>query len=434
MTYNLKNRPVVRAVVRCSAVSCAALAAMSAQAQEDPSPYFIGIRQVLTHDSNVFRINDGPSDSYSTTSLLGGFDQKISRQRVYLNANVARNLYRNETELNNTSYGVNTGWDWETIEKLSGTLTAGLNRSLAALTDSTTAPQNVGNQVTTQHYGATARWGGESILTLEGAYAHNKVTYSEQPTSDSNGDTGSVALYYRAGAFLRLGTALRYSRSETPQGSILADGTLGPNTETGKYVDLLADWRPTSQTFLNTRLSWARQTNTQIESRDFSGLTGSIMGSYAPTAKVSLNATFSRDAGVNGNFFTLNPGTTTTTPGAPAPVPVRGLSESSQITNSFSLGAAYEVTSKVSLNAGAHWRNAKLVDTAPVAGTTTLTTYERKDNSRHYSLGLTWAIARSWDVGCSYAHSTRDLDASPITAGISYTANVASCYAQFMLR
>jgi hypothetical protein len=433
MTQDFKIHPVVRTVGRLSAMSCAALIAMSAQAQEEPNPYFIGIKQVLTHDSNVFRVNDGPSDSYSTTSLLGGFDQKISRQRVYLNANIARNLYRNETELNNTSYGVNTGWDWETIENLSGTLTAGLNRSLASQTDSSTAPQNVSNQVTTQHYGATARWGGESILTLEGAYAHNKVTYSETSTSDSDGDTASVGLYYRPGAALRLGTALRYSRAETPFGATLADGTLGPNTETGKYLDLLADWRPTSQTSLNTRVSWARQSNSQVDSRDFSGLTGALIGTYAPTAKVSLNATLSRDAGVNGTFFTLNP-STPATPGVPAPTPVRGLSESSQITNSASLGATYEATSKISVKANAHWRHAKLVDSAPIVGTTTLTTYERNDNSRLYSLGLTWAIARGWDLGCSYSHSTRDLDASPITQGISYSANVASCYAQFMLR
>ena len=432
MRQRLKFNSVVRAAGgQLSAATCTALVAMSAHAQEDPSPYFIGARQVLTHDSNVFRVNDGPSDSYSTTSLLGGFDQKISRQRVYLNANIGRNLYRNQTELNNTSYGVNTGWDWETIEKLSGTITAGLNRSLASQTDSSTLPQNVNNEVTTQHYGATARWGGDSILTLEGAYAHNKVSYSESSTSDSDGDTASVGLYYRAGASLRLGTALRYSRSKTPFGSTLADGTLGPNTETGKYLDLLAEWRPSSQTFLNSRLSWARQSNSEIDSRDFSGLTGSIVGTYAPTAKVSLNASLSRDAGINGTFFTLSP-STPATPGVPAPTPVRGLSESSQITNSFSLGANYLATSKITVVANASWRHAKLVDTAPVAGT--LTTFERSDNSQLYSLGLTYAVTRGWDLGCSYSHSSRDLDPSAIALGISYSANVASCYAQFMLR
>ena len=427
MTQNFKNHPVGR----LSAVTCTALVAMSAHAQEDPSPYFIGARQVLTYDSNVFRVNDGPRDEYSTTSLLGGFDQKISRQRVYLNANIARNIYHNQTQLNNTSYGVNTGWDWETIENLSGTLSAGLNRSLANLTDSSTISQNVNNQVTTQHYEATARWGGASILTLEGSYAHNKVSYSEQATADSNGDTGSVGLYYRASPALRLGTGLRYSRSEIPLGATLADGTLGPNKETGKYLDLLADWQPTAQTSLNSRLSWTRQTNSQIDSRDFSGLTGSVIGTYAPTAKISLNASLSRDAGINGNFFTLSP-SGQTTPGTPAPAPVRGLSESSQITNSLSLGANYAATAKITVAANAHWRYAKLVDSTPVAGT--LATFERNDNSRHYSLGVTWAIARSWDLGCSYSYSTRDLDASLIAAGISYNANVVGCYAQFMLR
>ena len=427
MTQNFKNHPVGR----LSAVTCTALVAMSAHAQEDPSPYFIGARQVLTYDSNVFRVNDGPRDEYSTTSLLGGFDQKISRQRVYMNGNVGRNIYHNQTELNNTSYGVNAGWDWQTIEKLSGSITAGLNRSLANQTDSSTAPQNVSDQVTTQHYGATARWGGDSILTLEGSYAHNKVSYSEQSTSDSNGDTASVGVYYRAGPTLRLGTALRYSRSETPRGAILADGTFDKNTETGKYLDLLADWQTTAQTSLNSRLSWTRQSNSQIDSRDFSGLTGAISGTYAPTAKVSLSASLSRDAGINGTFFTLSP-STPTTPGTTEPTPVRGLSESSQITNSLSLGANYAATSKISVVANASWRYAKLVDSAPVAGT--LTTFERNDNSRLYSLGVTWAIARSWDLGCSYSYSSRDLDASVIAAGVSYTANVASCYAQFTLR
>jgi hypothetical protein len=212
---------------------------------------------------------------------------------------------------------------------------------------------------------------------------------------------------------------------------ILADGTLGPNTETGKYLDLLADWQSTAQTSLSTRLSWARQSNSQIDSRDFSGLTGSITGTYAPTAKTSLNATLSRDAGINGNFFTLSP-STPTTPGVPAPAPVRGLSESSQVTNSLSLGANYAATAKITVAAGGHWRHAKLVDTTSVAGTPA--TYERTDTSRLYSLGLTYAIARGWDLGCSYSHATRDLDASAFTVGISYSANVASCYAQFTLR
>ncbi len=39
--------------------------------------------QGFTHDSNVYRIPSGPSDNYSSTSVFGGFDQPISRQRVF---------------------------------------------------------------------------------------------------------------------------------------------------------------------------------------------------------------------------------------------------------------------------------------------------------------------------------------------------------------
>lgn len=413
-----------------TAAALAVIAATSAQAADDPNPYFIGGRQVFTHDSNILRSNNAQSASYSTTTLFGGFDQQISRQRVYANADVSLNRYSGDfkDQLNNTSYGVSAGWDWATIEKLSGSLTANVNRTLATLGDNTTSNQSVGDRVTTQQYALTARWGGQSILTLEGGASYNKVSYTQQTTSDSTGDSASLGLYYRAGPSLRVGTAVRYSHSDTPQ------SLSGANKENGRYIDLLATWLPTSTTSVYSRVSWAHQTNSRADSRDFNGLTGSVSASYAPTPKLSFQAGFSRDAGVNGTFFTLN---TNTPPvqGTPAPTPVRGLSESSQVTNSFSLGATYAATAKISVTAGAQLRYAKLVDDVPVAGGGgAVTTVNRDDNSKLYSLGVTYAIARAWELGCSVSHSTRELDASVIAVGLSYTANVASCRAQFTLR
>src|SRR5450631_4768822 len=59
----------------------------------DPNPYYVGVSQGFTHDSNVFRIPSGPSDNFSTTSLLGGFDQPISRQRIFGSGSVSLNRY-----------------------------------------------------------------------------------------------------------------------------------------------------------------------------------------------------------------------------------------------------------------------------------------------------------------------------------------------------
>lgn len=357
--------------VRPMLLSSAALATSAALADE-PNPYYVGVGETLARDSNVFRDEQNRQHD-PLTSLLGGFDQPIGRQRFH-------------------------------------------------------ATMQPGDVVSTERFGATVRLGGDSILSLEGGYEHNKVSYSIQST----GDSASVGLYYRVGPTPRLGTAARYSHSESPQGSALAGGILGPSKENVRYLDLLADWQPGALTYLYTRLSWTRQTNSDVVSRDFSGVTGAITGTYAPTVKLSFNASRSRDSGVNGNFFSLNTNTPpSTTPGAPRPAkPVTGLSESSQVSNAGSLGVNYAATSKIWMTANAQYRHAQLVDTDPVSNAQ----INRNDNSRQYSIGLTDAVARYAQVGCSFARSSRDLDAASTFAAITYTANVTSCTAQLTLR
>jgi hypothetical protein len=186
----------------------------------------------------------------------------------------------------------------------------------------------------------------------------------------------------------------------------------------------------TQQTFLFTRLSWARQTNSAVESRDFSGLTGSIAASYAATGKLSFNASLSRDAGINGALFNLDTNAPpSTAPTGTAPVPTTGLSQSSQVTNSLSFTANYAATAKINAIAGVTYRHAKLVDTITTGGIETAV--ESTDNSRLYSIGVSYAIARSWQFGCNFAHASRDLTGSGATA---YSANTTSCSAQFTLR
>jgi hypothetical protein len=55
----------------------------------------------------------------------------LGRQRFYANGNVAANVYGQLSELDNTSYGLTAGWDWATVERLSGTVYASYNQGLA---------------------------------------------------------------------------------------------------------------------------------------------------------------------------------------------------------------------------------------------------------------------------------------------------------------
>ena len=408
-------------------VALAAAAACGAARADEPSPYFIGVTQSLTHDSNVYRAPNRVSDNYSSTGLVGGFDQPIGRQRVYANASVQLNKYQGQTTLDNTSYNTSLGWDFATLMKISGGLSFSASQSLAnANNTNTLVPSTDRNLAQTEQFAARAAWGGDGALTLNTAYSHSRVHYSAPAfaSSESSQDSFSLGSNYRVGATLNVGAGLRMSRSVSPQGVQVSAGVFEENTSKGQNIDLLADWRPTALTSTSARLSWTKQSNSRVGNRDFSGLTGALSATYAPTAKLGFNASLARDAGTNASFFNLtNPITGTT---------ATGLSESSQTTNSLTVGATYAATAKISVNAGAQWRRSNLVDSFTVAGNGS--NNERNDETKSLSLGANYAFSRALTFGCSLSHLTRNASASATFAGFSYSADTANCIAQFTLR
>ena len=40
-------------------------------------PWYIGVGQGFFHDTNVYRVPDGSGDTYSSTTVFGGFDQRL---------------------------------------------------------------------------------------------------------------------------------------------------------------------------------------------------------------------------------------------------------------------------------------------------------------------------------------------------------------------
>lgn len=416
-----------RAPWPCLAVAIAAAAACGAAKADDPSPYFIGVTQTFTHDSNVYRVPDGAADNYASTGLVGGFDQRIGRQRVFGNASVQLNKYQNQSNLDNTSFSLSGGLDFATIERFTGGLSVAANQSLASANDSNTqAPTTERNIVQTEQFGARIGWGGEAPLTLNGAYSRSQVHYSAAAyqTSESNQDSISVGANYRVGATLGVGAALRWSRTVSPKGTLVAPGVFEENTANGQSIDLSADWRPTAQTTTSARIGWTKQSNSRVGDRDFSGLTGAVNASYAPTAKLAFSAALSRDTGTNSSLFNLTNANT----GAVT----QGLSESSQVTNSVSVNASYAATAKIGLTAGAQWRRSNLVDSFAVAGPGS--SNERTDDAKSVSLGINYAIARAWSLGCNLAYTQRDVSGNAVVAAFAYSAKTASCTAQFTLR
>jgi hypothetical protein len=383
---------------------------------DEPSPWYIGASQAFTHDSNVYRVTNGPGDNYSTTSLLGGFDQPIGRQRLHATAQVGYNKYQDQSTLDNTSYAVNAGWDWATIEKLSGSVNASASQSLATLNGNAVQPTLERNQLKAEQINASVRWGGDSLVSVFGNYGHSRVRFSALPSlpSDSTGDTASVGVNYRLGGDLTVGTALRFTHTDSPFAIALVPNPTGPSdyaadSSNGRNLDLLADWRYSAQTNVSARLSWTHQTY-NVSPRSFSGLTGAVSANYAPTAKLTFSGSISREAGTNGSYFNVINAST----GDQSAF----VTQNSTTTDSLILGATYAATAKISVNAGVVYRRATY-DTG---------NNDFSDNYRRATLGVNWAVTRSALLACNVSRESRSLIVN------AYDANVFGCLAQITLR
>ncbi len=385
-------------------------------AQNDPNPYYIGLSETITHNTNINNVADGPSDTSSGTGIVGGFNQSFGRQRVYGSGNITFNRYREFTQLNNTSYGLNAGLDWQTIGDLSGTVNGSVSQGLANLQNNLLQQTQGRNLVRNEQIGTRANWGGNGRITIGGGYGYSRTHYST-PTllaSDSTNQTTDIGAYYHPGETLTLGTALRYTRGESDRAFQLLDGTFVDSRTNGRNIDLSASWRPTAQTGANARVSFTNQDNA-AGGEGFSGLTGELGFTYMPTGKVSFNGSLNRDASTNGDFYNTFNGTTNQ--------PTVGLASSSAVSNSVSLGATYLATAKISVTAGASYRRTTQDNNAIVAG--------YRDTYKNYSLAANWSIRRFWSLGCSVGRVDRSLSG---TFNDSYTGNIFSCSTQITLQ
>jgi hypothetical protein len=437
---NIKTKPPAVTALCASVAAALCLAAQPVAAQNapaaaansvvpDPNPYFLGVSQGLTHDSNVYRIPSGPSDNYSTTSVFGGFEQPISRQKLFGRATVSANRYQDQTSLNNVSYGLNAGVDWETIERLSGRINASLNRSLASPAASVGTPVAARNIAETKSLEATARLGGTSLLTLEAGADYSSLDYSapQYAAAESRRTSANLNLYYRPGGPLRLGAGIRGDRTSTP--NEVVDPVTGASQSTtlnGKHFDLLADYEVTGQIAANGRVSYTRQTSSGAGggNADFSGITGNVGLNWQTTSKITLRVDAARDTASNATAYNTFAFTPTAT--GIAFTPVVGLYENNQVTTSAGIGVSYAATAKINTNASLRYARARLTSiNAPTP------TADIIDVSKVASLGANYEITRNWGAACNASTERRE-----VSGGVAYTyrANTIGCSTQFIWR
>lgn len=414
----MNHRPPVRRNVLAAALASGLLAAcLPAAAEDEPNPYYIGVSQAFTHDSNPYRLPDSvpvTSDNISSTGVVAGIDQPFGRQHFYANGVARENRYNTLKELNNTSYNLGAGLDWSSIERLSGSLSYNTSKNLASYGSGGLLLLQEKNVEHDQNFKARAQLGLAALFALEGGYQRNTVDYSnvQYDPFDYNENVYNLGVIYRPGGSLTLHLGGRTTRGEYPH---RGDGAGGfrPLHLKRNDADLMADWTLTGQSAISARLSYERQSYDDAGGSSFHGFTGSFGWDYRPTGKLHFSTYLARDTGTTLQYQQFGPFLFSNTFG--------------RVHKTAQVKADWDATAKIRLTAIGRYVHRDLDNInafVPVGS----------DNTRYLSLGAQYQALRSLLFSCQVSREIRRSSVPPeFLQALTYNFhdNLASCSAQF---
>lgn len=412
---DMKSSNAMRRSAVLTQLTLLACAVPSGAAWAQANPWSLGVGQSVTHESNVFQTSRSEgitSDTSYGTTVFGGFDQPFGRQRVYLDASIGYNKYQRLSRLDNVSSTVSAGFDWSTVERLSGTLRFSRNEGQGDYSRPEAAFVTTGkNTQITEQYSASADYALTARTSLTGGLEHRTVDVSNTAFGSSNlkGNVVRFGVAYSASSALRLGTNLRYTEEKRPTSSVVETG----GTTTRRNIDVTANWIPSGLTTVNARISLGDQKSPRVGKYSSAKVSGQIGATYKPTAKIGLTASVSRDTGSETTFQNL------------APLPGVGSNgvfiDNNRQTTATRLGVSYAATSKIGFDAGYSRSDGKFRSAGGGSS----------DNiTETYSLGAQYAFSQNLSFNCGYVRETR-----PKSSGTaqSFSANTVNCAAQYAL-
>ena len=404
-----------------------ALACTSLGAAAQSSPYSIGASQTFSHESNLLRLTTiqttpagySQGDTVSSTALLAGFDQGFGRQRASANLALRANRYSNNSLFNNTSYSANTGLAWQTIERLSGTLTASANRNLQLLNTQELGFSSRRNLESVETLGASASLGLVTEYTLELNGGHRQARNSLQEPNvqarEFQQDNVSLGVRWRPRAATTLGLALGTTQGRYPKFRANAAGGFDADRFKRTDIELSATLAPAGANTVEAHISSGQTRYDLNEQRNFSGITGSLAWAWQPTGKLRLNTSLSRDTGQDSY--------------ATAVFNVPATSDYSRVTSSLRTTLNYDYSAKVSFVTSLIYYDRTLVRT--IANPFLPLNAQGKERTTTLSLGARWAPLRFAQFGCDINRENRN-GSGELTSDLR--ANSFSCFGQINLQ
>jgi opacity protein-like surface antigen len=415
------NRKDRRSAQRKLAFALAA-AGFVTLAHAETSPWYVGARETVTRDSNVYRTPDATGDTIFTTGIFGGLDQYLGRQHLRADLAANYNKYNNVDALNHTDGSAGLKLDWETIEHLSGDLQ--LNHQRQLYRDFAQSTDANGRKVllNTTDAAFNARLGVVTAWTIEGGVFGSRTRFSA-PLQDNNinydGWRGGVR--FAPSSLLQLGVAYRRTNGDYPDAAVSNDFHRND-------VDFTVGWNPNDISSFAGRISRTKLTYPTLSERSNSLTTGELSYRWHPGGRTSIDTTFTRDSTAGQSVSDLAIGGQAI-----------GTQHSSDIrvANTLALAGHYELTGKIQLGLDLR-RTTRSLDntlTNDLIGLPPTQTLQANDTTSSLGLNANYDFSRTIRFACGFTHMKRTVggpDAASLT--YPYSVNLTSCSAQVAIQ
>ena len=352
-------------------------------------------------DNNLFRLAESEyallperSDQYGVLSAGLNVDWKPGRQQILASANKTQVRYSRNAQLDYDGSDYSLKWNWRVGNYWSGQV--GTTETVSQSSFENLGPQ-INNQVTSDNRFVSAQWQIHPRFSAELGASEAVVKNStvQQKPLDYEAKSASATLIYSTpkGSNLR-GQVLRVN-GEYPNrlASIFVD-----RAYTQTEFNLFGDWHLSGKLTPHARIGYIQRENDTVSQRNFSGFAGRLSADYYPTSKTVLNWAVYREL---GNSDDIN--------------------ASYQINTGTSLGAAWLVTSKITLRANGSYENRSFQGDTGFAPPGLV---QRNEDTLSGSLSLSYSPVRpvTIDLGLQAGSRDSNIQANDYTFNLFYVS------------
>jgi exopolysaccharide biosynthesis operon protein EpsL len=366
---------------------------------------FISGSAGVSYDSNLYRLDTGidpttPNSHRSDTIYNVGVglaaDVPYSRQRFQANLNVNDYKYSENTDLDYVGVSGRGAWLWTVGDDFNGDLGISLAQSLQNYSYTSVSTQR--NVVRTANAFFDPRYRLAPNLELQAGLSYQiwRNTLDAAKANDYNLLSGRLGLAYVTRSGNSVGLQVEKGNATFPnQAAVGFD-----NGYDDARVSTFYNWRFSGASAIDGSFGYKQRNHndpaTQV--RDFSGWTGSVGWSWAPTGRTSARFSLARDiGGVDDLVITY--------------------------ARTYTLSAipSYQLTGKISLNGLLQFQDLRFFgNTGFLATTTTGTLAGRHDKILSFGAGGSYLVTRVFSLDLNYRFERRN---SNVPQG-SYNDNI----------